>query len=301
VAGSHIRNDTMPSDTTVLENVRKIVDGAHTVPSLPENVVEALRVIDSPDASANDIACHVEQDVGLSSKMLQVANSAYYSFRGRIASVPHAVALLGMKTTRSILVAASMNDYFQKLPDRSKDEARRLWRHSVICANAARMIARQIPGANEEEAFVTGLLHDLGISVLFVNMPREFRKIMEIAAQEGIDFREAELKFWPYTHELIGAEVLRRWELPDNVPLAVELHHTYQYGNDTSPLAAGVYLADRVALAPETEDTVRTHFAQAAANTNQLFELTAERVADWLIEIMDTGTEEAELLLSILN
>ncbi len=233
--------------------------------------------------------------------MLQVANSAYYSFRGRIASVPHAVALLGTKTIRSILVAASMNDYFQKLPDQWKDEARRLWRHSVICANAARMIARQVPGANEEEAFVAGLLHDLGISVLFVNMPREFRKIMEIATQEGIDFREAESKLWPYTHELIGAEVLRRWDLPDEVPLAVELHHTDQFGDDISPLAAVVYLADRVALAPETEDAVRVHFAQAAANTDQLFELTAERVADWLIEIMDTGTEEAELLISILS
>jgi len=286
--------------TSVLDNVRKIVDGAHTIPSLPENIVEALRVVDSSDSSADDVAGYVEQDVGLSSRMLQLANSAYYSFRSQIASVPRAVALLGMKTTRSILVAASVNDYFQKLPDSSKDEARWLWRHSVICANAARMIARQVPGANTEEAFVTGLLHDLGISVLFVNMPREFRKIMEIATAEGIDFREAESKFWPYTHELIGAEVLRRWELPDEVPMAVELHHAYRYSENTSPLSAGVYLADRVALAPETEDAVRVHFAQAAANTEQLFELTAERVADWLIEIMDTGTEEAEVLISIL-
>jgi len=291
----------MASTISVLENVRKIVDGAHTIPSLPENVVEALRVIDSPDSSASEVAGYVEQDVGLSSKMLQVANSAYYSFRGQIASVPHAVALLGTKTIKSILVAASINDYFQKLPDQSKDEARRLWRHSVICANAARMIARQVPGVNEEEAFVTGLLHDLGISVLFVNMPREFRKIMEIANEEQLDFREAERKFWPYTHELIGAEVLRRWELPDDVPLAVSLHHAGQFGDDTSPLAAAVYLADQVALAPETEEAAYTHFAQAAANTEQLMELTAERVADWLIEIMDSGTEEAELLLSILS
>jgi putative nucleotidyltransferase with HDIG domain len=291
----------MASSTSVLDNVRKIVDGAHTVPSLPENVVEALRAVDSPDSSAGDVADYIEQDVGLSSKMLQVANSAYYSFRGQIASVPHAVALLGTKTIRSILVAASVNDYFQKLPDQSKDEARRLWRHSVICANAARIIARQVPGANEEEAFLTGLLHDLGISVVFVNMPREFRKIMEIATQEELDFREAERKFWPYTHELIGAEVLRRWDLPDEVPLAVGLHHADQFGDDTLPLATGVYLADRVALAPETEEAILSHFAQAAANTEQLLELTAERVADWLIEVMDTGTEEAELLLSILS
>ena len=291
----------MDPSASIVDNVRKIVDGAHTVPSMPENVVEALRVIDSPDSSAGDVAGYIEQDVGLSSKLLQVANSAYYSFRGQIASVPHAVALLGTKTIKSILVAASMNDYFQKLPDQSKDEARRLWRHSVICANAARMIARQVPGANEEEAFVTGLLHDLGISVLFVNMPREFRKIMEIATREEIDFREAERKFWLYTHELIGAEVLRRWDLPDEVPTAVGLHHTDQVDDDIPPLAAVVYLADRVALAPETEEAVHVHFAQAAANTQQIFDLTAERVADWLIEIVDTGAEEAELLISILS
>ncbi len=124
---------------------------------------------------------------------------------------------------------------------------------------------------------------------------------MEIATQEELDFREAERKFWPYTHELIGAEVLRRWDLPDEVPLAVSLHHSDQFGDDTLPLATGVYLADRVALAPETEEAILSHFAQAAANTEQLLELTAERVADWLIEIVDTGTKEAELLLSILS
>ena len=79
---------------------------------------------------------------------------------------------------------------------------------------------------------MAGLLHDLGISVLFVNMPREFRKIMEIATREEIDFREAERKFWPYTHELIGAEVLRRWDLPDEVPIAVVLHHADQFDDN---------------------------------------------------------------------
>ncbi len=291
----------MTTEAAILENVRKIVDGAHTIPTLPENVVQALRAIDSPDASADDIARYVEQDVGLTSKMLQVANSAYYSFTNRIVSVSHAVALLGLKITKSILLTASMNDYFQKLPDKTKSEARRLWRHSVLCANAARIIARQVPGADPEEAFVTGILHDLGISVLFVNMPREFRKIMEIAAENGTDFRDAETKFWPYTHELIGAEILRRWELPDEMPQAVELHHTYRYNEDAPPLAAALYLADRVALARETEETIREHLLQAVAHTQDLFELTAEHVADWLVDIVDTGTEEAEVLLSILG
>jgi len=291
----------MATAVTISENVRKIVDAAHTIPSLPENIVEALRAIDSSDASAHEIARHVAQDVGLTSKVLQVANSAYYSFSNRIVSVPHSVALLGLKTTKSILLAVSMNDYFQKLPDRSKTEARRLWRHSVTCANAARMIARQVAGTDPEEAFVTGLLHDLGIAVLFVNMPREFRKIIEIAATEGIGFREAEVKFWPYTHELIGAEVLRRWDLPDDVPQAVALHHTYEFREDIPTLAAVIYLADQVALAPETEQALDAHFAEAAANTQQLFELTADRVAEWLVEVVDSGSEDAELLLSILR
>jgi len=289
------------SDASISENVRKIVDGAHTIPSLPENVVEALHAIDSPDSSADDIARYVEQDVGLTSRILQVANSAYYSFANRIVAIPHAVSLLGMKITRSILVAASMNDYFRKLPDRSKAEARRLWRHSVLCASAARIMARQVPGTDTEQAFVTGLLHDIGISLLFVNMPREFRKILDIAKAEQIDFRQAETKFWPYTHELIGAEVLRRWELPEEIPAAVEVHHTYQPGPDSFPLAPVVYLADRVALAPKTEEQLKTHFADAAAATTDVFELTADRVAEWLIEVTDTGTEEAEVLLSVLN
>ena len=163
------------------------------------------------------------------------------------------------------------------------------------------MIAQQTPNVEEEEAFLTGILHDLGITVVFVNMPREFRKILELADSEQVDYREAEASFWPYTHDLIGAEVLRRWELPEQVPEAVAVHHSYSAQDNHPVLAAVLYLADRVALAPETDEVPENHFAEAASNTEQLFELTAERVADWLVEITEEGREEAEALMSILS
>lgn len=295
------RLKTMPTTEKVRDNVRKIVDASHTVPSLPENVIKALRIADSPDASVDNVAKWVEQDVGLASKMLQLANSAYYGFSSRVASVSHAIVLLGMKTTKGTLLTASMDEFFKKLPDRTKTEARHLWRHSMVCATTARLIAQQVPDADPEEAFTAGLLHDIGISVVFVNMPREFRKILDLACTNGTDFRDAEKQFWPYTHDLIGAEVLRRWELPDHIPQAIESHHTCSSNGPGGPLGAVIYLADRVALAPDTEDMMDTYFNEAVSNTEGLLDLTVDRVAEWLVDVMDTGAEEADVLLSVLQ
>jgi len=126
-----------------MSNVRTIdllaeVDG---VPSLPEAMSEIMPLVNDPEASADKVAEAIQKDVGLTAKLLKLANSAYYSFPNRIGSVQLAVSLLGMREVRNVVLSASVLGMFKSFKGSPFLSFRELWVHSVNCAVAARTIS----------------------------------------------------------------------------------------------------------------------------------------------------------------
>jgi len=146
------------------------VDG---IPSLPEAVSAVVSLVNDEESSAAQICEVVQKDIGLTAKLLQVANSAYYSFPNRVGSLQLAVSLLGMTEVRNIVLSATVVGMFKSVKGGPFLSFRELWAHSVNCAVAARTIATQVEALNPEEAFVGGLLHDVGMVVLIEKLQED--------------------------------------------------------------------------------------------------------------------------------
>lgn len=221
----------------------------HELPPLPRALTEALRVVRDDALSADGCARAIEQDATLAARVLRLANSPFYGACGRVSSVGDAVRLLGLRTVASVVVAVSMRSMLAQWPG-DDNQFQAYWKHAVATATAARELARNA-GAEPDEAFLAGLLHDLGRLVLAVFLPGPVRLIRALSVSEDIDSRDAEVRVIGRSHDDVGAAVARHWLLPEAIVAAIAWHHTPSAVVEpgAAALAAVVHVADAIAHA----------------------------------------------------
>jgi HD-like signal output (HDOD) protein len=285
-----------------MSNVRTIdllaeIDG---VPSLPEAMSEIMPLVNDPESSADKIAEAIQKDVGLTAKLLKLANSAYYSFPNRIGSVQLAVSLLGMREVRNVVLSASILGMFKSFKGSPFLSFQELWVHSVNCAVAARTIASQVADLSPEEAFVGGMLHDVGMVVLIDKLQDDLKKIVRIAEKESIPFVEAESTYWEHTHARIGGVLARKWKLPKAVAEAAEQHHDFSPESASFKLTAVVHLADSLCIERGTVYRLERGENQENPQCWDVLDQQQEGVRMWLRELVEKDEEKAQVLLDIL-
>lgn len=190
--------------------------------SLPQTLVEVLRIVGDDNSSANDLAAIIKRDPALTAKVIRVVNSPYYGGRD-ITSVPQAVMTLGIRAVSSLALATSIYDMtgtWELTIDRH-----RFWRHSLQVALATRDIAEAIRYPYPEEAFVCGLLHDLGILILEKSFPKKFQRIWS-KVENGDSLPDLEEDIWGTNHARIGQFLLEQWGVPEIICQAVGMHHS---------------------------------------------------------------------------
>jgi len=146
-------------------DLRSIVRDISDLPTLPQVVTRIMSMMDDPNASAEDVNNVLERDPTLVAKILKLVNSAFYGLPHKISSVRQAIVILGFSTVRSLAISAAVFDLFGEGNDEAFSRIK-FWEHSIGVASAARLVGRREGGIDEETAFVTGLLHDLGKLVL---------------------------------------------------------------------------------------------------------------------------------------
>lgn len=196
------------------------------IPSLPLVYQRVMVEIQSPDSSAASVARIIEQDPGMSAKLLQVVNSAGVGLAHEVSNVQQAVSLLGLEHMRTLVLAAELYSLLDqsKLPRGFSAEV--LWRHSLAVAAYAKAIAlaEGIEAGIVDDAFMGGLLHDIGLIVLSTSLPEELGLVLDLAKKEGLPIFEAERRRLGATHAEIGGYLLELWGLPDPVVLAIGFH-----------------------------------------------------------------------------
>lgn len=223
-----------------------VVAEVDRLPPLPAVVVGVLRLLDDPRTSGQQIAESLGRDPVLTSRVLRLANSAWYTWTRRISTIQEAVVLVGFSAVRSqILGAAAFEAMRRGAPGYALNQEL-LWQHSVAVGVGARHLARRYGSVDSEEAFVAGLLHDIGKVVLGTFLGPRYDEVTR-QVEMGIDFAAAERTVLGCDHAQVGAEAARRWNLPDALIEAIEYHHR--------PLEAGesrltdlVHVADALAL-----------------------------------------------------
>jgi putative nucleotidyltransferase with HDIG domain len=217
------------------------------LPPLPATVTRVIEVTASAEASAEDMAGVIGSDARVSEQLLRVVNSPFYGLSGRVTQLPRAVALLGTVAIRNLVIGCCVRDVLPHPPEPS-EELDTLWRHSLAVASGAEWIAARIGWRPSEEAFVAGLLHDVGQIVMVSADPVAFRAVL---ATQGrfVRFLDLEREAFGRDHTQIGADVLERWGLPYSFRHVAAEHHQPQIvGEDLlGDLMAIVVLGDTFA------------------------------------------------------
>jgi len=237
----------MDSDQTAAKRLDNLIRQVQDLPSLPIAVTRVMQLTNDPKAGLSDVAHALASDQGLAARVLKLANSAYYGSSRRIGTVSEAVVILGMRTTRNLTLATSCQDMLEREVQGYFLPRGALWRHSLACAAAAQNLARRAHFRGTEEAFVAGLLHDIGKVVMSAYLKAEFAQVLTRVAKGRLTFSDAEREVLGFDDAEVGARLLERWNLPSTLVTAVRYHHAPSQAPE-SPLAALVHVADTICL-----------------------------------------------------
>ncbi|MCI0533890.1 MAG: HDOD domain-containing protein [Verrucomicrobiales bacterium] len=243
------------------ENTRKLVTRLRTFPILPTLYFKLLKELSSTDTSIETLATLIEQDLAISTKVIQVVNSSLYGVQRQVSDLKEAVQLLGFEAVKSLVLAIQVvasEDKVKPLYETIGD----VWHHSLAVAALARQLATQFnpnDTALANEAYTAGLLHDLGKLVLESNLGETYRDALIHAQKQRIPAVQAEAEFLGATHAETGAHLAALWGLPRRVVQAIALHHAPAQANEKtfSPLTA-VHIANNLEHETQTDGPPRT-------------------------------------------
>lgn len=221
--------------------VESLLRRAGDLPAMPHVTQRALALIRNRDSNMTELADVLALDQAMASLVLRWANSAYYSLRSPVATVRQAVVYLGHSAIQSLLLAASIASYLERPVPGYALERGELWKHSVGVAAGARLITLKFGTQVAEEAYSAGLLADIGKLALDIALREADLSGLDSGTQS---FTDLETGFFGIDHATLGAEMARRWHLPEHLVEAIAYHHRPSLANAGGLLAAAVHVAD---------------------------------------------------------
>jgi HD-like signal output (HDOD) protein len=233
-------------------DLEAIANRAGDLPAFPSTAMAAMQMTEDQDVSIRDLQSVIAKDQALTARILKIVNSAMYCFEREVATLSHAIAILGLDTVRSVIVAAAVQQIFQKGAVPVTDLTGRLfWEHSFGAAVAAKAIAARCNYPVPEEAFSSGLLHDMGKMVMLKNHSQRYQQILNEVYCGDTTFLEAELATFGYTHAHLGSLLAAKWRFPAQLAESILYHHDFAAAPRHRNLAAITMLADAMMVALE--------------------------------------------------
>lgn len=205
--------------------LEKTIMSAGDLPTIPLVATKVMQLIESEKATADELSKVILSDPAVAARVLKISNSSFYGRQGKIQNLSAAIVLLGFNTVKSIVVTASVRQVYQPFGLTEK----MLWEHSFGVGLAARTIAARVRQVDQEEAFLAGLFHDIGKVIMNAYDRNRFQLVMERCYNEEIPFREAERGIYTFSHEEVGALVIRKWNFPEVLTETVRRHHDFAF------------------------------------------------------------------------
>ncbi|ADK85299.1 metal dependent phosphohydrolase [Desulfarculus baarsii DSM 2075] len=221
----------------------KYIKGLRYVPSLPTVLAKIMALLDDEKTSVADLEAVIVRDQALTSKVLSIANSAYWGLRHEVVSIERATVLLGFEEISNICLGAGLIGFLHPSIFRNREGAEQLWLHTLAVAEAAQAISREMAFIEAGSAFTAGLLHDLGKAVLAAFHPGDVEDVLRLMQREKLSFRQAEMAN-ECDHAAIGGELAQHWGIPASLGQVMAMHHEPPPDAQLEPLVAAVHAAD---------------------------------------------------------
>jgi len=287
---------TVPEDELSPE-LQKAIARVTEISSLPEVTTRIVEVVEDPKSTAQDMHDIVKHDPALAAKILKVVNSAFYGLPSQIASLDRAIVMLGLSAVKNIALAASLSRLFRPGAISERFAARDLWTHCIAVGVCARLLT-QVNLGSVEEAFVAGLVHDMGLLVEYQLFPKKLQAVAERCETQPQDFCAAEQEIIGADHQAFGAALAAKWKFPAALRCAISHHHT---PNKLKPefkrLATTIQVADAICCENELGFYLT---AQTQDVTDEMLEAVGvreEQVGE-LLEVLPERIQETEQIFS---
>jgi HD-like signal output (HDOD) protein len=240
----------------VLAKINKIKE-LSTPPTILQSV---LNLINSSESSAKELSDVILKDPGLTARVLHMANSSFYAYYKKITTVNQAVMVMGINAVKYFILSVTVLNQLSLQREKGKINTIQLWTHFLEVASASKNLAIALGYKVPEEAYVAGILHDVGIILLEREFPAEYKRVLELAAK-GISLNKAEIEIFGLDHQEIGGNLTNYWNMPQLITDAITKHHpTSEAEIDEIPeVAKIVALANCIASAPFGELKNRTN------------------------------------------
>ncbi len=212
--------DIVLSLNSLLEKVNK-----SEISTIKQTVIHIIRTINDPDSSASDLKRIIELDPPLTSKLLKLANSALYGYQKTISGIQEAIVCIGFDKVRELALSQKVCEIFQNDDIVHGYSRARLWKKSIAVAICSKLIYRREFREKGNDIYVAGLLHDIGIIIVDQFLHERFLEVLKTAYIENRNYINIEEAILGVDHQSIGAELIKDWEMPDELYNAVRFHH----------------------------------------------------------------------------
>lgn len=218
--------------------VIEVIETLEELPAMPGVVKQALDLLEDPKTDMKQLANIMSTDISMSTQILKLVNSAYYGLPSQITSINKAMALLGFDKIKSLILSAAVKPMMMSYSGKA------LWHHSLRCAVGCQHIAKSLDYSDLDEAFIMGLLHDIGKTIMQIYNKKAYPEIDKLVAI-GADILDAERTFYGFTHTEMGKAIVEKWGLPLVIGISAQYHHN-PLKSEEQLSASIVYLADKL-------------------------------------------------------
>lgn len=276
--------------------VERILTNAGDPPSLPDIYYQISFEVDNPNSSINKISEIITRDQALTSRLLRIANSAFYGFSSRVDTISEALQRIGLRELRDLVLCSTVIDQFETIPqDIMKIED--FWKHSIYCAICSAALASERHEASPERFFVGGLLHDIGRLILLRSIPEETAEVFKLSVENDKRVYTNEAELIGPCHDEVGAALLNLWKLPPNTIEMVRYHHSPTLSSNSISEASIIHIADFLANAFEWGKSGEICVPPLS---KQAWELSGLDI-DCLDRVVETTSNRGKEMVSILT
>ena len=219
------------------------------MPTLPTVYTKLADAIDDPTVTIDQLSKIISSDQSSVFKILKVANSPFYGFRGKVDTISQALLYLGFNEVKNIIFALSVTNLFSKEKQIIGFSPIDLWSHAIGVGILTRLLGAVAREKNLENYFLAGIFHDIGKLVFMEFAPKEYQKAVQLANTKNIRISQAETEIFGGDHASAGYLLAEKWKLPSSIQKVVLNHHDFVEDEQYNLLMASIYLGNILAKA----------------------------------------------------
>lgn len=274
---------------------QELIANLGDLPPLPQVAAQVLRLAADPDSTTEELQRVIATDQALAAQILKIANSAMFGMVREVTTLTQAIMTLGFSTIKSIVIASSARNLYKR--GGTGLQERLLWEHALVTAISARAYARSFRNSRVEEAFLGGLMHDIGKAVMDLKFPERYGAMVRTIYNEDVDGLESELDLFGFDHAMVGEAILHAWNLPRSLENTVRWHHDPVHAPaEDQALTACVALGNQLALDRNVGIGKPESLAGATGQAMELLGLTPETLAAHRLQVVEALEADKNLI-----